>query len=86
MTGKITGRKSKSGGMMKTLEYTAIVWKEEKGYVSKCPELGVASCGDIFEEAVELYIENARELDLMDDIKESLTAKEKFTARFELVV
>jgi len=93
ISGKITGRKSKSGGMMKTLEYTAIVWKEEKGYVSKCPELGVASCGDTFEEAVknlkeavELYIENARELDLMDDIKESLTAKEKFTARFELVV
>jgi len=54
---------------MKTFEYTAIVWKEEKGYVSKCPELGVASCGDTFEEAVknlkeavELYIENAREL------------------------
>jgi len=66
---------------MKTFEYTAVVWKEEKGYVSKCPELGVASCGDTFEEAVknlkeavELYIENARELDLMDDIKESLTA------------
>lgn len=32
--------KSKSGGIMKTFEYTAIVWKEEKGYVSKCPELG----------------------------------------------
>jgi len=31
-------------------------------------------------------MENTRELDLMDDIKESLTAKEKFTARFELVV
>jgi len=25
---------------MKTFEYTAIVWEEEKGYVSKCPELG----------------------------------------------
>lgn len=54
---------------MKTFEYTAIVWKEEKGYVSKCPELGVARRGDKFEEAVdnlkeavELYIENAREL------------------------
>jgi len=77
---------------MKTLEYTAVVWKEEKGYVSKCPELGVASCGDTFEEAVnnlkeavELYIENAKELNLMEDIEESLTAKEKFTASFELV-
>lgn len=81
------------GDTKKTFEYTAVVWKEEKGYVSKCPELGVASCGDSFEEAINnlkeavvLYIENARELNLIDEIKESLTAKEKFTARFELVV
>jgi len=54
---------------MKTFEYTAVVWKEEKGFVSKCTELSVASCGDTFEEAVdnlkeavELYIENAKEL------------------------
>ncbi len=78
---------------MKTLEYTAIIWKEGKGYVSKCPELGVASCGDTFEEAinnlkeaVELYIENAKELGLLEDIEESLTTKVKFTASFELVV
>lgn len=38
---------------MKRLEYTAIVWKEEKVYMSKCPELGVASCGDTVEEAVK---------------------------------
>ena len=76
---------------MKTLAYTAVVWKEEKGYVSKCPELGVASCGESFEqavnnlkEAVELYIENAKELDLMEDIEASLKTKEKFTASFEL--
>ena len=79
--------------MMKTFEYTAVVWKEKKGFVSKCPELGVASCGDTFEEAVsnlkeavELYIENAKELNLMEDIEESLTVKEKFTGSFELVV
>ena len=49
--------------------YTAVVWKETEGYVSKCPELGVASCGDSFEDAVfnlrkaaELYLENAKEL------------------------
>lgn len=58
---------------MKTFEYTAVVWKEKKGFVSKCPELGVASCGDTFEEAVnnlkeavELYIENAKEIGLME--------------------
>jgi predicted RNase H-like HicB family nuclease len=78
---------------MKTFEYTAVVWKEEKGFVSKCTELSVASCGDTFEEAVdnlkeavELYIENAKELNLMEEIEESLTVKEKFTGSFALVI
>ena len=78
---------------MKTFEYTAVVWREGKSYVSKCPELGVASCGDTIEEAtnnlkeaVELYIENAKELNLLEDIEDSLTTKEKFTANFELVI
>jgi len=78
---------------MKSFKYTAIVWKEEGGYVSKCPELNVASCGDNFEEAienlkeaVELYIENARELNIFEDMEESLTSNEKFTAGLELLV
>jgi predicted RNase H-like HicB family nuclease len=78
---------------MKVLEYTGVVWKESDGYVSKCPELGVASCGDTFEEAVfnlkeavDLYLENAEELGLMEDIEESLTSKEKYTARLEVTV
>ena len=78
---------------MKTFEYTAVVWKEEGGFVSKCPELGVASCGDTFEEAVNnlkeavgLYIENAKKLDLLEDIEESLTAKEKYTANLEVAL
>jgi len=78
---------------MKVFDYTAVVWKESAGYVSKCPELGVASCGDSFEEAVtnlreavDLYLENAMELGLFDEIKESLTAKEKFTAHLEATV
>ncbi|MEW5950144.1 MAG: type II toxin-antitoxin system HicB family antitoxin [Thermodesulfobacteriota bacterium] len=76
---------------MKTLDYTAVVWKEESQYVSKCPELGVASCGGSFEEAinnlkeaVELYVENARELGLMEDIQECLVATEKYTARLQM--
>jgi len=75
---------------MKVFEYTAIVWKESEGYVSKCPELGVASCGDTFDdavqslrEAVELYLENANELGIIEDLEESLTNKEKFTAHLE---
>jgi predicted RNase H-like HicB family nuclease len=78
---------------MKVLDYTAVVWKESEGCVSKCPELGVASCGDSFEEAVsnlreavELYLEDAMELGLFDEIKERLTAKEKFTAHFQATV
>ncbi len=75
---------------MRNFEYTAIVWKESEGYVSKCPELGVASCGDTFDdavqslrEAVELYLENANELGIIEDLEESLTNKEKFTAHLE---
>jgi len=78
---------------MKTFNYTVIVWKEASGYVSKCSELNVTSCGDTVEEAVEnlkeaveLYVENAKELGLFEDIRESLTAKEKFTTGLELVV
>jgi predicted RNase H-like HicB family nuclease len=70
-----------------------VVWKEKECYVSKCPELGVASCGDTvtqatanLKEAVELYIENAQALGMMDDIRECLTAKEKFTSRVEIAV
>jgi len=51
---------------------SAIVWKEGKSYVSKCPELGVASFGNTIEgairnlkEAVDLYLENAVELDMI---------------------
>ena len=75
---------------MKVYEYTAVVWKESEGYVFKCPELGVASYGQSFDgavqnlrEAVELYLENAVELDLIGEVEESLTAREKFTAHLE---
>ena len=78
---------------MKIFGYTAVVWKETGGYVSKCPELGVASCGSSFEEAVrnlreavELYLENAKELDMIQEVEESLTTKEKFTAHLEAII
>ena len=76
---------------MRALDYTAVLWKEGDAYVSKCTELGVASCGNTLQEAienlkeaVELYVENAKELGLMEDIQASLIAKEKYTARLEL--
>ena len=75
---------------MRTSDYVGVVWKEESGYVSKCPELGVASCGatldeaiDNLKEAVALYIENAKELGLIEDLEASLLTKEKYTTRLE---
>jgi predicted RNase H-like HicB family nuclease len=77
---------------MKTFDYTVVVWKEKEGYVSKCPELGVASCGDSItkatgnlKEAVELYLENAEALGLLEDMEESLTSEEKFTSHVEVM-
>ncbi len=59
---------------MRNLKLTGIFWHEGQSVVSKCPELGVASCGDTMEEAmanlrdaVELYLENARKLGLIRD-------------------
>ena len=76
--------------MKKVFDYMAVVWKESEGYVSKCPELGVASCGDTFDEAirnlseaVDLYLDNAKQLGIIEEIEESLTTREKYTAHLE---
>ncbi|MCW3130698.1 MAG: type II toxin-antitoxin system HicB family antitoxin [Methanophagales archaeon] len=70
---------------------SATIWEEEGTYVSKCPELGVASCGDTPEEAlsnlkeaVELYLDNARELGLIADVETALTSSHKFTSIIEV--
>ncbi len=54
---------------MTRVTLTAAIWREDNEYVSLCPELGVASSGDspdealrMLKEAVELYLENARQL------------------------
>ena len=76
---------------MKKYNLTATIWKEEGVYVSKCPELGVASCGDTPEEAlsnlkeaVELYLDNAKELGLIADVETALTSYCKFTSIIEV--
>ena len=76
---------------MKKYNLTATIWKEEGVYVSKCPELGVASCGDTPEEAlgnlkeaVELYLDNAKELGLIADVETALTSYCKFTSIIEI--
>lgn len=52
---------------MKKLELQAVVWKEDKRYVSQCLNIDIASYGDTkaqalkhLREAVELYLENAK--------------------------
>ncbi len=77
---------------MKEYKFTAVIWKEDVGYVSKCSELGVASAGDTVEEALEnlkeaidLYIENAKELGILDDIRPAITS-EKLTSAISVAI
>jgi predicted RNase H-like HicB family nuclease len=77
---------------MKRFTLTGVFWYEGKLVVSKCPEIGVASCGATVEEAlanlreaVELYLENAKELNLLDELP-SVRATEKFTTQFEVAL
>ncbi|MGR3309685.1 MAG: type II toxin-antitoxin system HicB family antitoxin [Candidatus Brocadiales bacterium] len=78
---------------MKAYKLTAILWKEEQGYVSKCPELGVASAGDTVEDALknlkeasELYLEKAKALGVLKKIEGELQSEEKFTSPFEVSI
>ncbi len=76
---------------MKVLDYTSVVWKEPEGYVSKCPELGVASAGDTIpeaaenlKEAVDLYLENADVLGdtlLISNVRRGAIEKHKWTTQ-----
>ncbi len=72
--------------MSESVNLTSIIWKEGNMYVSKCPELEVASCGETLEEAlenlkeaVELYLENAKELGILDEKLEVVFSKKFIT-------
>ena len=76
---------------MAKLRLTILIWEEEGAYVSRCQELEVASCGntpeealDNIREAIELYLENARELGILQDIEPILTSRHKFTSVIEV--
>ncbi len=78
---------------MKKYRLTAVVWDEEGQYVSHCPELGVSSCGDdadaaiaALQEAVELYIENARALGVLSDFKPAIESRRRLTSSLEVAV
>ncbi|HIJ06314.1 MAG TPA: type II toxin-antitoxin system HicB family antitoxin [Methanocalculus sp.] len=76
---------------MGKIQLTVMIWEEDGLYISKCPEIEVSSCGnspqDALEnihEAINLYIENARALGMMEEIELALRARHKFTSMIEV--
>jgi predicted RNase H-like HicB family nuclease len=60
---------------MRQIEFTSLIFKEGAAFVSYCPELGVASCGDTVEEtrrrlseAVRLFLEESQRMGTLQDI------------------
>ena len=79
--------------MKKKLHLAAVIWLEGETYVSRCPEIGVASFGptpsaarEALQEAVELWMANAAELGMLEDIRPSLENGERYTAPLEVTV
>jgi predicted RNase H-like HicB family nuclease len=78
----------KQEGGQKTMKLTAIIEREDDGYVSLCPELDIASQGDTVEEAksnlqeaVQLFFETASR----QEIRERLHG-EIFVTQVEVAV
>ena len=78
---------------MEEFNVTAVIWQEDDVYVSKCPELEVASAGNTpqealenLKEAVELYIENAKILGILEDFTASIQSSNKFTSNIGVAV
>ncbi len=74
--------------MNSTQQFTAIIEREEDGYVSLCPELDIASQGDTVEEArnnlveaIELFFEVADPSEIAARMKSDL-----FITRLEVSV
>jgi predicted RNase H-like HicB family nuclease len=77
--------------VVKKLRLSAVIWMEKGQYVSKCPELGVASVGDNprealenLKEAVELYLENAEALGMIEEILPSVESDERYITTIEV--
>lgn len=77
----------------KDVEFTAVIWEEERGFVSFCPELGVTSCGNsvehaaaMLQEAVELYLENARALGVAEEGISGGRRGHRWTTSFRVAV
>jgi len=79
--------------MKKKLYLTAVIWPEGDAYVSRCPEIGVASYGrtpaaarQALREAVELWLSNAAKLGILREIQPALESQERYTAPLEVTV
>ena len=78
--------------MAKKLHLTVVIRPEGGRYVSHCPEIGVASFGKspmaarrALQEAVELWLSNAKKLGLLREIKPVLEKDERYTTSLEVV-
>lgn len=74
--------------MPQTQQFTAIIEREDDGYVSLCPELDIASQGDTIEEArnnlieaIELFLEVADPSEIAARMKSDI-----FITRLEVSV
>ena len=71
-----------------TRQFTAIIEREDDGYVALCPELDIASQGDTIEqarsnlsEALELFLETASPEEIRERLRE-----EVYVTRIEVAV
>jgi predicted RNase H-like HicB family nuclease len=71
-----------------TRQFTAIIEREDGGYVALCPELDIASQGDTIEqarsnllEALELFLETASPEEVRERLRE-----EVYVTRVEVAV
>ena len=74
--------------MQNTKQFTAVIEREDDGYVSLCPELDIASQGKSVEEArknlieaIELFFESASKQEIRDRLH-----NEVFITRLEVAV
>ena len=82
-----------SPGKQAFLDLIAVIWQEGPAFVSLCPELGVSSCGSSLEEAtamlqeaVDLYLENARQLEILDATLDNLASTRRWTTSIRVAL
>lgn len=69
--------------MEETYGFSAVIQKEGKCYVSRCPELDISSQGEIIEKAIE-NLKEAIELYLEDEDAQIPAAGQVFTTTIEV--